>query len=368
MDIYTPFQIKQLTQQTVDKIHALSAKPITLMEVCGGHTMAIQKAGIPSLLPPHIKLISGPGCPVCVTDLEYIDRAITYARLPHIIIATFGDLMRVPGSNETLYDVKAEGADIRVVYSALEALRLARDYPLKKVIFLAIGFETTAPGTAVAIREAQLMNMDNLMVLSAHKLMPPAMEAILQEGIPIHGYLAPGHVCTITGADIFQFIPQQYHLPVVVSGFESLDILQSILLLVYQIEKGQSRLEIQYKRVVSDAGNKKAQGILNDVFEPQACWWRGLGILPKSGLKIKHAYKSFDARERLPMEIPPTQENEACICGEILKGLKTPPDCPLYKTICHPDHPIGACMVSSEGACQAHYRYNQSSCNHESQT
>jgi len=368
MDIYAPDQIKQLVKQTVNKIHALSVKPITLMEVCGGHTMAIQKAGIPSLLPHHIKLLSGPGCPVCVTDREYIDRAIAYARLPNVITATFGDLMRVPGSKETLYEVKAEGADIRVVYSALEALRLAWGYPLKKIIFLAIGFETTAPGTAVAIREAQLMNKDNLMVLSAHKLMPPAMEAILQADIPINGYLAPGHVCTITGADIFQFIPQKYHLPVVVSGFEPLDILQSILLLVYQIEKGEARVEIQYKRVVSHDGNIKAQHIMNEVFEPHDSWWRGLGILPKSGLKIRHEFKSYDARERIHMEIPLAQEPEDCICGDILKGVKTTPDCPLYKTICNPDHPIGACMVSSEGACQAYYRYHQSSRNHESKT
>lgn len=364
MDIYAPYQIKQLVTQTVDKIHALSVKPITLMEVCGGHTMAIQKAGIPSLLPPHIKLLSGPGCPVCVTELEYIDRAIAYARLPDVIIATFGDLMRVPGSQETLYEVKAEGADIRVVYSALEALRLAWGYPLKKIIFLSIGFETTAPSTAAVIWEAQQMNKFNLMVLSAHKLMPPAMEAILQEGIPIDGYLAPGHVCTITGADSFQFIPQKYELPVVVSGFEPLDILQSILLLVHQIEKGEARVDIQYKRVVSHGGNKKAQHIMNTIFEPEDSWWRGLGLLPNSGLTIRHEFKSFNARERIPMEIPPAQESEDCLCGEILKGLKTTPDCPLYKTTCTPDHPIGACMVSNEGACQAYYRYHHSYPNH----
>jgi len=368
MDSNSPYQIKQVIRQTVDQIHTLSVKPITLMEVCGGHTMAIQKAGIPSLLPTHIKLLSGPGCPVCVTELEYIDRAIAYARLPDVIIATFGDLMRVPGSTETLYDVKAEGADIRVVYSALEALRLAWGYPLKKIVFLGIGFETTAPGTAMVIWEAQQMNKFNLMVLSAHKIMPPAMEAILQANIPIDGYLAPGHVCTITGADIFQFIPQKYHLPVVVSGFEPLDILQSILMLVRQIEKGEAHLEIQYKRVVSPEGNKKAQRIMQEVFELQDNTWRGLGMIPQSGLKIKHEYQSFDARERIPMEIASAEDPKGCICGDILKGVKTTLDCPLYPNTCDPDHPIGACMVSHEGACQAYHLYHQSSHNQPSGT
>lgn len=357
MNYLDEFRNKALVQKTSAKIHALSKKKITLMEVCGGHTMIIQKTGIPGLLPETITLISGPGCPVCVTDHKYIDTAIAYARQKDVLIATFGDLIRVPGSTSSLNAEKAKGADVKVVYSSLDALHLARQHPEKKIIFLAIGFETTAPGTAVAIREAQRHQLDNFLVLSAHKLMPPAMSAIVREGVRINGYIAPGHVSTITGADIYRFIPEQYHLPVVVSGFEPLDILQSILLLVKQAEKGEAKVEIQYQRVVSPKGNVKAQNIVNEVFEPEDSWWRGLGILPESGLKIKPAYKTHDALVQLPISVPETKEPRGCICGEILKGLKKPSDCRLFGTLCTPVSPVGACMVSNEGACQALFRY-----------
>jgi len=358
MEYADQFRNKELIRKTVERIHALSTRPVTFMEVCGGHTMAIHKSGISSLLPKHIQLISGPGCPVCVTDRTFIDTAVSIACMPDIILTSFGDLMRVPGSNSTLNEEKAKGADIRVVYSPLDALRLALENPLKNIVFLAIGFETTAPGTAISIIEAQQMNRCNFMVLSAHKIMPPAMTAIIQTGLPINGYLAPGHVCTITGADIFRFIPDQYQIPVVVAGFEPLDILQSILLLVRQVEHKEANLEIQYQRVVNYTGNSIAKKVLKKVFNLTESWWRGLGELPQSGLGIKQEYKVHDAKERLPIVVPQATEPKGCICGDILRGLKKSTDCPLFRMVCTPDNPVGACMVSNEGACQASFRYN----------
>ena len=319
--------------------------------------MAIQKFGIPSMLPENIRLISGPGCPVCVTDTRFIDTAIAYSGLNDVIIATFGDLVRVPGSRSFLNKEKGCGADIRIVYSPLDALKLARENPKKKIIFLAIGFETTAPGTAVTLLEAQKGGLQNFLVFSAHKVMPPAMKALIDEGVKINGYIAPGHVSTITGADIYRFIPGQYHIPVVISGFEPLDLLQSILLLVRQIESGRAAVETQYKRVVRWEGNRKAQQLLNRVFQLEDAWWRGLGVIPQSGLGIKPGYQEFDASIMLPVEVPYAKENKGCICGEILKGLKQPEDCKLFGKVCTPENPVGACMVSNEGACQARYRY-----------
>lgn len=327
------------------------------MEVCGGHTMSIRKFGIPSLLPKNIKLISGPGCPVCVTDKKFIDHAVALSRVEEVIITTFGDLIRVPGSTSSLEKEKANGNDIRIVLSSLDALEIAKSNPDKKIIFLGIGFETTAPTSAATILEGEKQKVNNFYLLSSHKIMPPAMSALIDEGVKIDGYICPGHVTTITGTDIYNDIPKLYNLGCVVSGFEPTDILQAILMLVKQIESNSPKVEIAYKRAVKQEGNPIAKKIMNDVFETKDDWWRGLGILEKSGLSIRKKYESFDASKVFDVKIEKTIEITGCICGEILKGLKSPKDCKLYSKVCNPVNPIGACMVSSEGACHAHYKY-----------
>ncbi len=353
------YRNKVLVDKLVDQIKKASTKSISLMEVCGGHTMSIQKFGIPTLLPPTIKLISGPGCPVCVSDRKYLDQAIAYARLDDVIITTYGDLIRVPGSTSTLDQEKANGADVRIVYSVLDALKIANTNKNKKVVFLGIGFETTAPGSAAGILKAQMGGIWNFFVFSSHKVMPPAMEALIDEGVKLDGYIAPGHVSTITGISIYKNIPEKYKLGVVVSGFEPVDLLTAILMLVNQIEKNEPKVEIAYTRVVKPEGNIKAQQILEEVFELRDDWWRGLGVLPKSGLKIREKYAEFDAEVQIPVKVEPTREDKGCICGEILKGIKNPKDCKLFAKACTPENPVGACMVSHEGSCHAYYRYNR---------
>ena len=320
--------------------------------------MAIHKFGIPALLPSHIRLVSGPGCPVCVTDIRYIDTAIAYATSKDTIIATFGDLMRVPGSASSLNEEKARGADVRVVYSSMGAVKLAQENPGKNVIFLGIGFETTAPGTAAAIIEAKKAGLSTFSVFSAHKIMPPAMKVLIDEGVKLNGYIAPGHVSTITGAKIYTFIPEKYNIPVVISGFEPLDLLQSIWMLVKQNEQNRPAVEIQYKRAVVLEGNVKAQRLLEEVFEKTDALWRGIGTIPESGLAVRNEFADFDAVRKHPVNVPLPKEVKGCICGEILKGLKEPGDCKLFGRSCTPENPVGACMVSSEGSCQAHYRYH----------
>ena len=353
------YRDKELVQKLVAQIKKRSKKPISLMEVCGGHTMSIQKFGIPYLLPETVKLISGPGCPVCVSSNSFIDRAIAYSRLDDVIITTYGDLIRVPGSTSSLDKEKAKGADIRIVYSILDALTIAKKNRRKKVIFLGIGFETTAPGSAAGILKAQMAGLRNFFVYSSHKIMPPAMEALIVEGVKIDGYIAPGHVTTITGTAIYKNIPEKFGLGCVVSGFEPVDLLTAILMLVEQIENKDPKVEIAYKRVVKPEGNVKAQEILDEVFELRDDWWRGLGILPKSGLKIREKYQMHDAEVMVPVEVEPVKEWKGCICGEVLKGLKNPKECKLFGKVCTPTNPVGACMVSNEGSCHAYYRYNK---------
>lgn len=360
MKYITEFRDKVLVDNLLTQIRKASKKQITLMEVCGGHTMSIQKYGIPSLLPSTIKLISGPGCPVCVTDRSYIDHSIALSRLPNVIITTYGDLIRVPGSTSSLDKEKANGADIRIVYSILDALKMAQDNPKNKIVFLGIGFETTTPPTAAGILNAKKLGVTNFSVLSAHKVMPPAMSALIDEKVRIDGYIGPGHVATITGSGIFQLIPEKFNLGVVISGFEPVDLLQSVLMLVNQIEKGDQKVEIQYSRVVKPEGNKKAQEMVQTVFESRDEWWRGFGVLKNSGLGIKQEYASFDAEKVFKVKIEITREDKGCICGSILKGLNNPADCKLFGTACTPSDPVGACMVSNEGSCYAHYRYAQS--------
>lgn len=341
-----------------NRIRFESKKPIRIMEVCGGHTMAIQRFGIPSLLPDHIELVSGPGCPVCVTSRSYIDQAIAYSRLQDVIITTYGDLIRVPGSTSSLDRERAKGADIRIVYSILDALKVAKKEKKKKVIFLGIGFETTSPATAAGILKAQMAGLFNFFVFSAHKIMPPPMAALIDQGVTINGYIGPGHVSTITGAQIYNFIPEKYGLGVVISGFEPLDLLQSIYMLVLQYENNTPAVEIQYSRAVKPEGNTIALQMLDEVFELRNDWWRGLGVIPASGFGIREQFAQFDAEKMITVEVEPTREDKGCICGYVLKGIAKPADCKLFGKGCTPSDPVGACMVSNEGACAAYYRYN----------
>jgi hydrogenase expression/formation protein HypD len=353
------FRDKSIVFELANEIKEISKKNISLMEVCGGHTMSIQKFGIPSLLPYNVKLVSGPGCPVCVSGRKFIDQAIVYARMKDVIITTFGDLVRVPGSESSLEKEKANGADIKVVYSPLTAIDIAKHFPTKKVIFLGIGFETTSPTSAASILNASRQKVSNFYLFSSHKIMPPAMSALIDEGVNINGYICPGHVSTITGSHIYEPIAEKFHLPCVISGFEPVDILQSILMLIKQFEADEAKVEIQYKRVVKPDGNLKAQQLLKDVFELRNDWWRGLGMIPNSGMKIREKYAMHDAEPMIPVDVPEPEAPAGCICGEILKGVKNPKECRLFGTVCNPSNPIGACMVSSEGACQAFYKYNR---------
>jgi hydrogenase expression/formation protein HypD len=353
------YRAKDLVLRLVEQIRTITTQPWTFMEVCGGHTMALYKFGLPALLPDTLTLLSGPGCPVCVTDKRYIDQAIAYSRLPGVILTTFGDLIRVPGSSSSLAREKAKGADIRTVYSSLEALDIAQEYPDQQVIFLGIGFETTAPTSAAAIQDAARRNLANFTIFSAHKVMPPAMAALTDEGIRIHGYLCPGHVSTITGTSIYEPLVQKYGVSCVISGFEPVDLLQSLVMLVQQQESRSPKVEIQYSRAVKPEGNLKAQRLMADVFEPRDDWWRGLGILSDSGLGIRELYQQYDAERKFSVAVEATIEIPGCICGAILKGVNTPKDCRLFASVCTPANPVGTCMVSNEGACAAYYRYNR---------
>ena len=351
------YRKKELILSVAEKLRTVSKKEIVLMEVCGGHTMAIHRFGLNSLLPPNIHLISGPGCPVCVSSQHFIDKAMAYSKIPDVIITTYGDLIRVPGSTTSLEKERAAGNDIRIIYSVLESLEIAKDNPGKNIIFIGIGFETTAPATAAAIIRAKQEKISNFFVLSAHKVMPPVMKALVEEGVKIDGFIAPGHVTAITGTTIYNELASDYGLGVVVTGFEPADIMQAIIMLVIQIESGKQQVEIQYQRVVHKEGNKIAQKLLNEVFVAGDDRWRGLGIIAESGLKIREEFYSFDAENNFAVEIPESTEPKGCICGQILRGLKTPADCSLFIKRCTPTDPVGACMVSGEGTCATYFKY-----------
>jgi hydrogenase expression/formation protein HypD len=357
MKYITEYRNNPQIQQLSNLLHKISKDDLTIMEVCGSHTMSIHRFGIKSLLPPNIKLISGPGCPVCVTAIDYIDKAVALARIPGVIITTYGDLIKVPGSSSSLDKEKAAGADIRMVYSILEAIDIAAKNPDKKVVFLAIGFETTTPPTAAGILKAQTMGIKNFSVLCAHKVMPPPMQAIIEEGIKVDAFLAPGHVSVITGIDMYRFIPEKFNKGVVVSGFEPLDVMQSVYMLVKQKQENNTAVDIQYTRVVKPEGNLKAQTAIAEVFEPASANWRGLGVIENSALKIKHKYSHFDAEVVFEIKAEEPREPKGCICGNVLKGLKKPSNCGLFGKECTPENPVGACMVSSEGACNVYYKY-----------
>jgi hydrogenase expression/formation protein HypD len=348
-----------LARQLAEKIRRTSRRPIRLMEVCGTHTVSIFRHGIRSLLPETVSLVSGPGCPVCVTDQAEIDTFIELAKQPEIIITTFGDLMRVPGSASSLQRERAEGRDIRIVYSTMDALAIAQKYPHRQVVFLGVGFETTAPTIAAAIHSAAQMHLKNFSVACAHKTVPHALEALASlEDVQINGFLLPGHVSVILGVSAYRAFFERHHLPSVVGGFEPADILQAIALLIEQIESGRPRLENAYPRAVSEGGNVKALKMLSTVFEPADACWRGIGVIPQSGLRLREAYAEYDAARRFAIRPPETRVPKGCACGEILMGKKIPPECALYKKVCTPMEPVGPCMVSSEGTCAAYYRYH----------
>ncbi len=328
------------------------------MEFCGGHTVTIFRYGIRQVLPQTIDMVSGPGCPICVTANTDLDKAIALSQIPGVIIATFGDMLKVPGSRSSLQEVKADGAQVHTVYSTMDALRIAEERPEKSVVFLGIGFETTAPTIAASILQAEEKGIGNYYVLSLHKLCPPVIRALLDSGeVKISGLICPGHVSAIIGSHPWEFIANDYGIPCVVSGFEPLDILQCVDMLVGQVENGQSQVEIAYKRGVQPGGNQQALKLMERVFEPCPARWRGMGEVADSGLKLKEKYQRFDAEANFDIEPGPVVEHAGCICGDILRGVKTPADCKLFGQACTPENPVGPCMVSSEGSCSAYYLY-----------
>lgn len=355
------FRNPNLARELIERIeHVAGDRPINLMEVCGTHTMSIGRYGFRSVMPPHLRLLSGPGCPVCVTDNHDIDYAIALARDERVTVATFGDMMRVPGSTSSLTAEKAAGHDVRVVYSPLDAVDLAQKSPDRLVVFIGIGFETTAPAIAACILEAQARGLENFSVFCAHKTTPAALRAIASDPeTAIDGFILPGHVCTITGIEPFRFLVDEFSIPGVITGFEPVDILEGIERLVEMIADGDPHVENAYRRSVRDEGNPAARAIAARVFEPCDARWRGLGTIPASGLRIREEYARFDARRRFEPAVEPTREPKGCRCGDVLRGAITPDACPLFGRACTPEHPIGPCMVSSEGSCAAYHRYQR---------
>jgi hydrogenase expression/formation protein HypD len=358
MKFIDEFRDKGIAEGLIQRIQKTSTRPIQLMEVCGTHTVSIFRYGIRGILPEQIRLISGPGCPVCVTPNGDIDLAIALSRQKDVMIVTFGDMMRVPGSTSSLQKEKAEGRDIRIIYSSLEALKIAKEHPEKKVVFLAIGFETTSPTIAVAILRAKEEKLHNLFFLNSQKRVPPALFALLQsKQVKIDGFILPGHVSTIIGTNPYQFIAKEFDQPAVITGFEPLDILQGIWMLVKQIEENRAAVEIQYRRVVHEEGNPIALSKIDEVFEKDESRWRGLGLIPDSGYCFKESYKEMDVRN-FEVEVEPPKEHPECLCGAVLQGIKSPLECRLFKQVCHPENPIGPCMVSIEGTCHTYYKFH----------
>lgn len=335
-------------------------RPVRFMEVCGTHTMAAFRSGLRSLLPENVSLLSGPGCPVCVTPNGYIDAAVALSRQPGVVITTFGDLVRVPGSVSSLEQERARGAAVEVVYSPLDALALARRHPERTVVFLAVGFETTAPGVALVVRSAQRERLRNFAVLCSLKTMPAPMRALAAGGeVAIDGFLCPGHVSVVTGAGAFAFLAEEFGLPCVVAGFETLDMVVGIGLLLRQLVEGRAEVEIEYQRAVSWEGNRQAQRLIAEVFAPAATEWRGLGVIAESGLRLREEYAEQDAALRFGLDLAGSPAPPGCRCGDVLRGALTPLDCPLFDRRCTPVNPQGPCMVSSEGACAAYWRYGR---------
>ncbi len=358
MKFIQEFRDGELVHGVIEEIRRISTRPWVLMEICGGQTHAIMRYGLDQLLPPEIELVHGPGCPVCVTPLEQIDRALAIAARPDVIFCSFGDMLRVPGSEDDLFSIRARGGQVKVVYSPLDAVKIAQQNPDKQVVFFAIGFETTAPANAMSVLQAHALGLKNYSVLVSQVCVPPAMHAILgAEHNRVQGFLAAGHVCAVMGYWEYPPIAEKYHVPITITGFEPLDLVQGILMNVRQLEAGTYVVDNAYSRAVTQEGNPAAQGIINRVFQPIDRNWRGIGMIPQSGLGLRPEWAEYDASDRFQVGNILTQESTVCIAGQIMQGFKKPVDCPAFGVSCVPEHPIGAPMVSSEGACSAFYRY-----------
>ncbi len=358
MKFLTEYRDSEIVQGILAEISRITVNEWVLMEICGGQTHSIMRYGLDQLLPDKIELVHGPGCPVCVTSLELVDKALKIASMPDVIFASYGDMLRVPGSSGDLFSVKASGGDVRVVYSPLDAVKIAQENPNQKVVFFAIGFETTAPANAMSVIQAELMGIKNFYLLVSQVRVPPAMHAILSSAQNrVQGFLAAGHVCTVMGYWEYLPIAQQYKVPMVVTGFEPIDILNGILMTVTQLEQGRIEVENGYPRVVSLEGNKQAQNVINQVFSECDRKWRGIGNIPTSGWCLNSKYSDFDAEKIFDVEQIQQEESQICIAGKILQGLNKPTDCPAFGSECTPINPLGATMVSSEGACAAYFRY-----------
>ena len=354
------YRSESLAQKILAELRRTVTRPWVLMEVCGGQTHSIVKYGVDDLLPPQIELVHGPGCPVCVTPLEMIDKAHAIARRPGVIFCSFGDMLRVPGSAGDLLVAKSQGADVRVVYSPMDCLKIARANPTRNVVFFAIGFETTAPANAMTVWQARQQRLNNFSILVSHVLVPPSIASILQSPMNrVQGFLGPGHVCTVMGYHEYEPIAARFHVPIVITGFEPLDLLEGTLMAVRQLEAGEARVENQYARVVKPEGNRVAQEIVNQVFEVCDRKWRGVGSIPKSGLKLRYEFRGHDAERLFEVQEIDTEEPAICISGLVLRGVKKPHDCPAFGTRCTPESPLGATMVSAEGACAAYYAYGR---------
>ena len=360
MKFISEYRDAEVGKRLVARIRQRSTRPARLMEFCGGHTVSIAKHGIRQLLPSTIEMLSGPGCPVCVTANADLDKAIALTWLPDVIVATFGDMIKVPASRSSLQQAKAEGGDVRIVYSTQDALEIARHNPSKAVVFIGIGFETTAPTVAASVLQAEQQGIDNYYVLSQHKLCPPVIKALLDSGeVKLDGIVCPGHVSAVIGSHPYEFIPRGYGIACVVSGFEPLDILLCVDMLVAQIESGEPKVEIAYRRGVKPEGNKVALELMYKVFEVCDGNWRGIGVVPESGLRLREEYRHYDAEHAFQIAPGEPVEPKGCICGDILRGVKTPLECKLFRAVCNPEHPVGPCMVSSEGSCAACYQYGE---------
>jgi hydrogenase expression/formation protein HypD len=354
------YRDQRVAQKVVEEIRRTVTRPWVIMEVCGGQTHSIVKYGLDYLLPAEIELVHGPGCPVCVTPLDMIDRAHAIARRPDVIFCSFGDMLRVPGSNGDLFQVKAAGANVRIVYSPMDCLKIAQANPGKKVVFFAIGFETTAPANAMAVFQAKALGLRNFSLLVSHVTVPPSITGILQSPANrVQGFLGPGHVCAVMGWREYEPIADRYRVPIVITGFEPLDLLEGILMTVRQLEQGRAEVKNQYARAVSRDGNVAAQAMISQVFDIADRSWRGIGIIPKSGYKLSYAFHDFDADRIFQVENIRTREPEICISGQVLKGLKKPNECPAFGAQCTPQTPLGATMVSAEGACAAYFNYGR---------
>ncbi|HET7623697.1 MAG TPA: hydrogenase formation protein HypD [Verrucomicrobiae bacterium] len=360
MKFLDEYRNEAVAEKIVREIHRITTRPWVLMEVCGGQTHSIVKYGIDHLLPEGVELVHGPGCPVCVTSLEMIDKALAIAERPDVIFCSFGDMLRVPGSKVDLLILKSRGADVRVVYSPIDCLKIARANPDKKVVFFAIGFETTAPANAMSVWQAKQQGIKNFSILVSHVLVPPSISSILQSPQNrVQGFLGPGHVCTVMGYREYEPLSARFKVPIVISGFEPIDLLQGVLMTVRQLEEGRSEVENQYPRVVSREGNRVAQNLINKVFEVCDRKWRGVGSIPKSGYKLRWEFREHDAEKIFSVKEIDTQEPANCISGLVLRGVKKPHDCPAFGKECNPEHPLGATMVSAEGACAAYYAYGR---------